>query len=70
MLTQGDYVLRLPVTKNIKYVEENLEALTLELRNVEQAEIRGLGENAEVHGERYSEAMAGHLFAAIPASKA
>ncbi|KAK0106868.1 hypothetical protein ONS95_003590 [Cadophora gregata] len=70
LLAQGDDILPIPGTKKIKYLEENLEAFNVKLSKEEEAEIRNLVENAEVHGERYPEAMAGYLFADTPALEA
>lgn len=43
-------------TKKIKYLEENIAALDIDLSKAEVAEIRQLIEAAEVHGGRYPEA--------------
>lgn len=67
LLAQGDDIIPIPGTKKIKYVEENLGALKVKLTEAEEKEIRKLVDNAEVHGDRYPEAMQGHLFADTPA---
>jgi len=69
LLAQGDDIFPIPGTKKIKYLEENLKAFDVKLSKDEEDEIRKLVENAEVHGERYPEAMAGYLFADTPALK-
>ena len=66
LLAQGDDIIPIPGTKKIKYLEENIGALKVELTKDEENEIRNLVEGAEVHGGRYAEAMAGHLFADTP----
>ncbi|KAH9203366.1 NADP-dependent oxidoreductase domain-containing protein [Leptodontidium sp. 2 PMI_412] len=70
LMAQGDDILPIPGTKKIKYLEENMGALNVKLSKAEEAEIRKLVENTEVHGDRYPEAMAGHLFADTPALEA
>jgi len=70
LLAQGDDIIPIPGTKKIKYLEENLGALDVELTGEEEKEIRHLVENAEVHGSRYPEMMMGHLFASTPPLKA
>lgn len=66
LLAQGDDIIPIPGTKKIKYLEENIGALKVTLSKEEEQEIRDLVENAEVHGSRYPETMAGHLFADTP----
>ena len=63
LMAQGDDIFPIPGTKKIKYLEENLGALKIKLTAEENAEIRKAVENAEVHGERYPEAMMATLFA-------
>ncbi|KAE8448943.1 hypothetical protein EG329_008739 [Mollisiaceae sp. DMI_Dod_QoI] len=67
LLAQGEDIIPIPGTKKIKYLEENLGALQVKLSKEEEKEIRTLVEGAEVHGERYPEAMVGYLFASTPA---
>jgi aryl-alcohol dehydrogenase-like predicted oxidoreductase len=67
LLAQGDDIIPIPGTKKIKYLEENLGALNVKLTKEEEQEIRALVENAEVHGGRYPEMMAGNLFGDTPA---
>ncbi|KAH7379040.1 NADP-dependent oxidoreductase domain-containing protein [Cadophora sp. MPI-SDFR-AT-0126] len=67
---QGNDIFPIPGTKKIKYLEENLGALKLELSKEEEAEIRKLVDAAEVHGGRYPEAMKDQCFADTPALNA
>lgn len=69
LLAQGPDIIPIPGTKKIKYLEENLAALDVELTSSENAEIRKAVENAEVHGQRYPEQMMGSLFADTPELK-
>ncbi|CZT44912.1 probable IN2-2 protein [Rhynchosporium secalis] len=69
LLAQGDDIIPIPGTKKIKYLEENVKALDVKLSKEDVEEVRKLVEGAEVHGDRYPEAMAGHLFADTPALK-
>ncbi|KAI9880984.1 MAG: hypothetical protein M1830_009478 [Pleopsidium flavum] len=69
LLKQGNDIIPIPGTKKVKYLEENLAALKVDLSKDEVAEIRKAVENAEVHGGRYPEAMAGALFADTPPLK-
>ena len=66
LLKQGDDIIPIPGTKKIKYLEENLGALTVKLTDEEDREIRKAVEGAEVHGARYPEAMAKSLFGETP----
>lgn len=66
LLAQGDDIIPIPGTKKIKYLEENLGALEVQLTADEEKEIRKLVEGAEVHGARYSAASVAHLFADTP----
>ena len=70
LLKQGEDVIPIPGTKKIKYLEENLGALSVQVSGEEEKEIRTLIEGAEVHGLRYPEAMVGYLFASTPELKA
>jgi hypothetical protein len=70
LLAQGEDIIPIPGTKKVKYLEENLGALKVELTKEEEQEIRALVENAEVHGERYPAVMMGSLFADTPALNA
>ncbi|KAI9783702.1 MAG: hypothetical protein M1839_003550 [Geoglossum umbratile] len=72
LLSQGKDIIPIPGTKKIKYLEENLAALKVELTDEENAEISRAVEAVEVHGERYPPSMVGSLFGDTPplASKA
>jgi len=70
LLKQGEDVIPIPGTKKIKYLEENLGALSVSVSEGEEKEIRALIDGAEVHGLRYPEAMVGYLFASTPELKA
>ena len=59
-------IIPIPGTKQIKNLEENLGALEVKLTDEEDKEIRKAVEEAEVHGIRYPEAMAGALFSDTP----
>jgi aryl-alcohol dehydrogenase-like predicted oxidoreductase len=69
LLKQGDDIIPIPGTKKIKYLEENLDSLTVQLSDTEEKEIRKLVEGAEVHGLRYPEVMVDQLFADTPVLK-
>lgn len=69
LLAQGPDIIPIPGTKKIKYLEENLAALDVELTSFEDAEIRKAVESAEVHGMRYPEHLMGTLFADSPELK-
>ena len=63
LLAQGPDIIPIPGTKRIKYLEENMGALSVKISSSENAEIRKAVENAVTHGERYPEQMVGALFA-------
>lgn len=66
LLAQGDDVIPIPGTKKIKYLEENLGAFGVVLSEGEVADIREKVERAEVHGERYGDAMMAYVFSDTP----
>ena len=66
LMKQGEDIVPIPGTKKIKYLEENMKALEVKLTEEEESEIRRVVDEAEVHGERYPEAMMGRLFADTP----
>jgi aryl-alcohol dehydrogenase-like predicted oxidoreductase len=66
LLAQGEDIIPIPGTKKIKYLEENLGALKIKLTREEVKQIRDLVSAAEVHGDRYGDAMAKYLFADTP----
>jgi aryl-alcohol dehydrogenase-like predicted oxidoreductase len=63
LLAQGPDVIPIPGTKRIKYLEENLAALKVELSTEEEKEIRGVLEKSKVAGDRYPSAWLSGLFA-------
>ena len=66
LLRQGNDIIPIPGTKKVKYLEENLKALDVNLSDEENMEIRKAVEKAEVVGERYPEAMSSALFSDTP----
>ena len=66
-MAQGNDIIPIPGTTKIHRLEENLGSLDIKLTDDEEQEIRKLCEEAEVHGERYPEAMAGSCYADTPA---
>ena len=69
LMRQGEDVIPIPGTKKIKYLEENMGALKVELSDKEDGEIRKTVEEAEITGGRYPEAMSAALFADTPKRK-
>jgi len=63
LLKQGENVIPIPGTRQVKYLEENWGALKVELSDKEVKEIREMAEKAEVKGERYDPSMASMQFA-------
>lgn len=59
--------LHSPGTTKIERLDENLGALKIQLSNEEEQAIRKACEEAEIHGDRYPQAMAAALFADTPA---
>ena len=66
LLAQGPDIIPIPGTKKVKYLEENVGALNVEVTSSENVEIRRAVEDAEIHGERYPEALKGTLYADTP----
>lgn len=66
LMAQGDDIIPIPGTKKIKYLEENMGALKVQLTAEENKEIREAIEAADIHGERYPEAMSSALFGDTP----
>jgi aryl-alcohol dehydrogenase-like predicted oxidoreductase len=56
----------IPGTTNLARLEENVNALKIQLSKEEEQEIRKACENAEVSGHRYPPAFAAALFASTP----
>ncbi|KAJ9126789.1 hypothetical protein QFC24_001821 [Naganishia onofrii] len=63
LLAQGPEVIPIPGTKKIKYLEENLGALKVNLSDEEEGEIRKVLEKTTVAGDRYPSAWLSGLFA-------
>ena len=55
-MAQGDDIFPIPGTKNIIYLEENLDATKLTLTDEEIQAVREIAENVEVAGDRYDPA--------------
>ncbi|KAI9642700.1 hypothetical protein NHQ30_008431 [Ciborinia camelliae] len=66
LAAQGNEVISIPGTKKIKYLEENLGALRVQLSKEEEREIRTAIEKVEVGGARYPEGMSSSLFGNTP----
>jgi len=69
LMKQGEDVVPIPGTKKIKYLEENMGALDVEVSEAEEKEIREVIEKAEITGTRYPAAAASMLFADTPERK-
>ncbi|KZT34482.1 aldo-keto reductase, putative [Sistotremastrum suecicum HHB10207 ss-3] len=67
ILAQGPDFIPIPGTKKIKYFDENIGALNVQLTPEEIQEIRAASEAAEVKGGRYPEAMMQYCFGDTPA---
>lgn len=63
LLKQGENVIPIPGTRHLKYLEENVGALKVELTSEEAHEIREVAEKAGVKGERYPASFSAYLFA-------
>ncbi|KAH6673036.1 NADP-dependent oxidoreductase domain-containing protein [Halenospora varia] len=66
LMEQGLDVVPIPGTKKIKYLEENVGALNVELSKEEVKQIRDEIEAVEVKGERYPPFFAAYSFADTP----
>jgi len=53
LLKQGENVIPIPGTRQLKHLEENIEALNVTLSSEEVQEIREMALTADVRGERY-----------------
>lgn len=67
LMAQGPDVFPIPGTTKIERLDENLGALKIQLSKEEEQAIRKACEEAEIHGDRYPQAMAAALFADTPA---
>ena len=70
LMDQGDDIFPIPGTKKIKYLEENMGALNVELTVEENSEIRRAVESAEVYGTRVAETLMGGLVMDTPSLSA
>lgn len=66
LINQGDDIFPIPGTKRIKYLEENMEALSVVLTPEEDKQIRQAIERAEVYGTRVTETLMGGLVMDTP----
>ena len=66
LMNQGDDIFPIPGTKKIKYLEENMGALSVELTPEEDKQIRQAIERAEVYGTRVAETLMGGLVMDTP----
>lgn len=66
LMNQGDDIFPIPGTKRIKYLEENMGALNVELTPEEDKQIRRAIERAEVYGTRVAETLMGGLVMDTP----
>ncbi|TGO32746.1 hypothetical protein BHYA_0291g00020 [Botrytis hyacinthi] len=66
LAAQGDDIIPIPGTKKIKYLEENMEALHVQLSRQEEREIRTAIEKVQIGGARYPESMMGFAFGDTP----
>ena len=66
LICQGEDIFPIPGTKKIEYLEENMGALSVDLTEEENAEIRKAVENAEVHGSRVAETLMAGLLMDTP----
>ncbi|ESZ92033.1 putative aldo-keto reductase (AKR13) [Sclerotinia borealis F-4128] len=66
LAAQGDDIIAIPGTKKIKYLEENVEALRVQLSREEEREIRTAIEKVDVGGARYPDKMGGLTFGDTP----
>jgi aryl-alcohol dehydrogenase-like predicted oxidoreductase len=57
VLAQGRDVLPIPGTKRVKYLEDNMGALKVNLSKTELSEIDAQFQEVPVHGERYTPDM-------------
>ncbi|KAJ9053571.1 hypothetical protein DSO57_1022958 [Entomophthora muscae] len=57
VLKQGDDVIPIPGTRRIKYLEENVAAVSIHLTDDDEKQIRQLAEKCEIKGDRYIASM-------------
>ncbi|RFU79638.1 aldo-keto reductase yakc [Trichoderma arundinaceum] len=70
LLKQWDMVIPIPGTKRIKYYDENMGALRLDINDTENAEIRKAIDKVTIIGDRYPPGWTAALFAdTVPLKK-
>lgn len=62
LLKQGDDVIPIPGTKKIKYLEENFDAINIQLSSEDEAEIRKFLESADFAGGRMPEQYSSMIY--------
>ncbi len=62
ILQQGELVFVIPGTNKIKNLEENIGAAQIKSTKEEIEQIRKASQNADTHGERYTEEHSQNLF--------
>ncbi|KAJ2982884.1 hypothetical protein NQ176_g1092 [Zarea fungicola] len=67
LLAQGDDIIPIPGTRTIKYLDQNMEAASLQLTNDEIKMLRQAAEGCDLPGDRYPAAMASWLLRDSPA---
>ena len=63
LLKQGDNVIPIPGTRQLKNLEENVGALKITLTDKQAQEIREVAEKADIRGARYDVGSSSRLFA-------
>ena len=66
IMAQGDGIFPIPGTRRIKYFDENIEAINVQISDSDDAEMRKAIEACEIHGERYPAEFLSNLFADTP----
>ncbi|KAI0312457.1 NADP-dependent oxidoreductase domain-containing protein [Amylostereum chailletii] len=66
LLEQGDDIIPIPGTQNVKYLHENLGALNVRLSPNEIKEVRALAESADFEGDRYPALFASFVLVDTP----
>jgi aryl-alcohol dehydrogenase-like predicted oxidoreductase len=61
VLAQGDHIFPIPGTKHIKYLEENVNALNIELTETDLQQINAIAPKGVAAGLRYPETMMGSV---------
>lgn len=61
VLAQGDHIFPIPGTKKLKYLDENIGALDVQISQKEMEEIESIAPRGIASGERYPENMMGSI---------